>query len=220
MSHGLGRRIAPDPRDASYAMAAVLPQRSARPYRYWWTGGAWLDQGAYSTCVGHAWAHWTEDGPVTHPGTIDPVAIYREAAQVDEWPENDAGDLHFGTSVRAGAQVLQARGLISEYRWGWNVDDVVTAVLEVGPVVMGTWRTDAMMQPDAEGIVYYTGRPLGGHAYLINGVDTRRGLARAKNSWGRGWGRNGAFSIPLEDLDRLIREDGEAVLALEVSDAL
>jgi hypothetical protein len=216
MSHGLGRRLAPDPRDTAFPMAAVLPQRSVRPYRYWWTGGAWLDQGAYSTCVGHAWAHWTEDGPVTHPGTIDPVAIYREATQLDPWPENDGGDLDFGTSVRAGAQALQARGRISEYRWAWSVDDVVTAVLEVGPVVVGTWWTEAMFTPDREGIVRYEGSHVGGHAYVINGMDMYRGLARAKNSWGRSFGRNGFFSLPLEDLDQLIRADGEACLALEV----
>jgi C1A family cysteine protease len=57
---------------------------------------------------------------------------------------------------------------------------------------------------------------VGGHAYLINGMDVKRGLARGKNSWGRGWGKAGAFRIPLDDLDRLIREDGEACLALEV----
>ncbi len=217
MSHGLGRRHAPDPRDSAFPMAAVLPQRSVRPYRYWWTGGAWLDQGAYSTCVGHAWAHWTEDGPITHPGTIDPVAIYREAAVLDVWPENDAGDLHFGTSVRAGAQALQARGRISEYRWASSVDDVITAVLEVGPVVVGTWWTEGMMEPDAEGIIRYRGSPLGGHAYLINGANTDRGVVRIKNSWGKGWGVNGTAFLRIEDLDALIRDDGEACLATEVT---
>lgn len=212
---GLGRRYQPDQRDTIYPIRALVPDEPARTFRNWWPNGAWLDQGRTGTCVGHAWAHYVEDGPLTHPGTIDAIALYGEAVLHDPWPENDGPDLQFGTTIRAGAQALQARGLVESYLWAWDAETVIRALLDVGPVVMGTWWTSDMSNPDAQGVVRYTGHKLGGHAYLLNGVNRNRGMVRAKNSWGRGWARNGYFYIPFEDLERLIAEDGEACLAVE-----
>jgi hypothetical protein len=220
---GLGRRQAPDERDERFPVGLLLPiQASERRWRYWWTGGAWLDQGATGTCVGHAWGHYIEDGPVTHRGTIDPYGIYRDAVAVDEWPDNDhettasEGRLQFGTSVRAGAKVLQRRGLISQYRWAFDLPTVVDTLLELGPVVAGTWWYESMFRPAPDGRVTVSGGRAGGHAYLLNGVNVDRRLVRAKNSWGREWGRDGSFWLTFDDLDRLIAEQGEACLALEV----
>ena len=212
---GLGRRHAPDPRDGTYLMRAAIPPQTTKTRRFWWAGGAWLDQGATSTCVGHAWAHWVEDGPVTHPGDIDPFAIYREATALDEWSQNDNGDIHFGTSVRAAAKALRARTVISSYLWAWDADTVVRALLETGPVVVGTNWYRSMFAPDEDGVLSLDGPVVGGHAYLLNGVNTTRGLVRIKNSWSRGWAKRGHAYLRIEDLDRLIREDGEACLAVE-----
>lgn len=39
-------------------------------------------------------------------------------------------------------------------------------------------------------------RPIGGHAYVLVGHDDRKGLYRARNSWGTGWGNRGDFFVP------------------------
>jgi hypothetical protein len=196
-------------------MAAAVPTTTGRTWRYWNQGGWWGDQGARPWCVDYAWHHWTADGPVTHGRgqRWTPGDVYRHAQLIDEWPGQD----YDGTSVRAGAKVLQHRGYITEYRWAWDADTVARALLEVGPVVVGTWWTTGMSEPDAEGIIHYTGSRQGGHAYLLNGVNVARGLARVKNSWGRQWSRNGTAWLPLDDLDRLVTDDGEACLAVERS---
>lgn len=214
MSHGLGRRFAPDDRDRAFLLREVLPEEPKRDWRYWWQRGAQLDQGNTGTCVGHAWAHFIEDGPITHPGTIDPFAIYDEATHVDEWQGNE-GDRNFGTSVRAGAKALQARGLVPEYRWAFTLEDVVLALLDKGPVVVGTDWHRSMSRPGPDAFVYPDGNVEGGHAYLLNGVSVSARKLRFKNSWGPSWGQNGHAWICFEDFEELLTVEGEACLAVE-----
>lgn len=215
-----GRRIAKDERDTGFPLQALVPVTPPeRTYRYWWDGGWNGDQGATPQCVAYAWLHFLEDGPFTRapraPGAgpvVQPRTVYDSAQLVDEWE----GQNYDGTSVRAGAKVLQSLGYISEYRWGWTLADLIDAVLNVGPVVVGTWWYTDMETPTPEGFVRVEGFRVGGHAYVVNGVNTRRGVARIKNSWGTGWGLGGRAWIAFEGLERLIHEDGEVCLATEV----
>lgn len=211
---GLGRRYVTDGRDTRFPMQAALPPEVRGTRRYWWANGWWGDQGSRPECVGYAWAHWLEDGPVTHDGTapiVNPSVLYKKAQKVDEWP----GENYAGTSVRAGAKILQEMGLIQEYRWAWDMDPMVEALLSVGPVVVGVNWYGSMFDPNYKGIIKVSGSVAGGHALIVNGVNTERELFRLKNSWGREWGENGYAWISFSDMRRLIREDGEVCLAME-----
>ena len=45
---------------------------------------------------------------------------------------------------------------------------------------------------------------MGGHAYVINGVNTIKKQFRLKNSWGRKWGQGGHAFISFDDMKKLI----------------
>jgi hypothetical protein len=215
MKNKLGRKISIDPRDKKYLIKNILPARAtAITSRYWGDNTWWGDQGNTSSCVGYAWAHWIEDGPVLHEGrhpNLSPIIIYNEAKKLDDFPGVD----YDGTSVRGAAKYLKSSKKITSYLWAFDIDTLINTVLTKGPVVVGTnWHT-AMFFPDKNGLIRASGPVEGGHAYVINGVDTRSKLFRIKNSWGKSWGKDGRAFISFVDMSKLIRAGGEVCLAIE-----
>lgn len=215
----LGRLYAPDPRDKKFSVSALGAPQSERMYRYWNADGWWGDQGMTSECVAYSWCAWLEDGPITQPGLLkamEPHALYVEAQKVDEWE----GEAYDGTSVRAGAKVLRAAGLIEGYYWATTLNQVVQSLLELGPLVVGTSWYDEMFDIDEAGFLNIGGEIVGGHAYKLDGVNVKRKVFRMKNSWGRNWGHNGFALLSFDDFDRLLSEEGEACIAREIKKVL
>lgn len=215
--YSLGRLEIPDSRDADYPLSAVLPALApTRTYRYWNDTQWWGDQGSRPWCVAYAWLHWLEDGPVTHKLPVEPAyppsEIYHRAQQIDQWP----GENYDGTSVRAGAKALVERNMISAYHWAWEVSVLTYALLTTGPVVLGTRWYQGMFQPDQDYFLHPTGNVAGGHAYVLNGVNVEKERFRVKNSWGRNWGNNGRAWMSFETVQKLLNEQGEACMAMEI----
>lgn len=190
------------------------PSNTSLTKRYWDDDGWWGNQLNTPQCVGYSWAHWIEDGPVPHDGIppiIKPYDIYYNAQKIDEWP----GENYAGTSVRAAAKYLKNIGAISSYYWAFDLNTLIKTVMELGPVVVGTNWYYNMFYPSSTGIIKASGRNAGGHAYVINGVDTKTKLFRIKNSWGKNWGDNGHAYISFTDMSKLIKENGEICIAVE-----
>jgi hypothetical protein len=211
----LGRVYIPDERDKKYLIENKLYLSTPTfKSKYWDAEEWWGNQGNTPQCVGYSWAHWIEDGPIKHGGIapiVNPTLIYREAQKLDEW----YGENYDGTSVRGGAKYLKNTGKISSYLWTYDLNVLINTLLTRGPVVVGTNWYYGMFFPNRNGLIKVSGRIAGGHAYVLNGVDTKTKLFRIKNSWGRSWGKNGFAFISFSDMQRLIKENGEICLAIE-----
>lgn len=211
-THGLGRISSPDSRDHRFLLSALLKEEPLPNYRYWYNRGWRGDQGETSQCVAYAWLHWISSAPQTSKlSVIEPSVLYKRAQELDPWPGED----YDGTDTRAGAKALQEKGFIQSYWWAFDINTVIQAVLTAAPVVVGTnWYAD-MFTPNSDGFIIPNGEVEGGHAYLINGVNAKRRVFRIQNSWGKSWGINGSAYISFDDMERLLLEDGEAVLGIE-----
>jgi hypothetical protein len=228
---GLGWVRVEDDRDAAYPMSRAVPARVPATFRYWNSNRWWGDQGGTSTCVPYSFAHllerpntnttpwrsmgghvwsWSRQRHVFQGQSplFDLDHGYAWMQRNDYWPGED----YDGTSVRAGAQYLQQQGLAKSYHWAYDAETVARAIMSVGPVVVGTLWTMDMFIADSKGFIRPSGAPAGGHAYLLDGVNVRHRFFRKKGSWGRQWAKNGHAFISFDDMDQLLKADGEACL--------
>jgi hypothetical protein len=206
----------PDPvRLDRYNVADVIPD--LQPRSYTWAVGVTLNQGREGACVGHGWTHEAVAKPVMvntwpRPGftATNPQAfafeLYEWCKDNDEW----AGDNYDGTSVAAGAKGMAAAGLIGEYRWTRNVDDLAVAVSRKGPAVIGVDWFSGMFDADSSGYLNLTGQVEGGHCLLVNGYNVTREAFKLHNSWGPRWSTNGEAWLRKADMRQLLNQGGEA----------
>lgn len=213
----LGRLPSFDDRSRKYGISPLLDEAGLTEMRSWyWHVPYTLDQGNTSACVGFSWTHEGMAGPVRVPNLDNAYgqSVYEDAKKADEWEGED----YEGTSVLAGAKVMQERGFFMEYRWAFNTDEALRALAYHGPLVIGiNWR-ESMFDPDDAYYLDTSGDVAGGHAILIWGVqlDSKKNpdYVLAHNSWGPYWGRYGNVKIRVEDFDGLLQDDGEACIPM------
>lgn len=204
MSRGFGRVFLFDGRDSNYMIREHFDARPQELRRKLYRGSGWLgDVGDKPWAVEYAWrAAICDSGRELD---LEYGKFYRLCRQKERNGAN--------TTVRAGAKVLQDMGMLSEYHWAFDAEDVITAVLTLGPVVMGTDWYAAMNYPSATGLIKLDGSKVGEHAYLINGVDLEKGTVRIKNCWGKTWGKGGYAHLAVESLEKLMWENGDGCYA-------
>lgn len=207
------------PNQRRYLMAPLIEAAPTKPrdYRYWNAAAPYLDQGSDGACVGFGAANYANAGPVISCspklGNIDAFQIYRRAQKHDEWP----GENYSGSSVNGGALALREMGLITEFRWTWDLGELIQALLHLGPLMFGSDWYAGMMKPSfMTGMVHASGNIEGGHAFLLTGVNVKKRVVKFKNSWGKAWGLNGSAYIGFDDMAKLLNDYGEACIATEV----
>ena len=231
----LDRSYQLDWRSLDYAVGAELLDGAVpihRPRSYTWSIDEWLDQGYEGACVGFSFSHELAARPQEIHNIDDEFArqVYFAAQQIDPWSGGaypGATEFYEGTSVLAGAQVLQKRGFYESYYWALSAIETAQGLGYFGPGVLGcNWYT-GMFNTDPDGFIWPTGRVEGGHAILIQAVkivyktpfgwwkrtwtdvDYDRSYVVLHNSWGQSWGRDGKAKLALSQLARLISENGD-----------
>jgi hypothetical protein len=150
--------------------------------------------------------------------------IYKYAQRLDQWPGED----YEGTSVLAGCKAAHALGYMGEYRWAFNIDDMLRAISKLGPVVCGTIWYESMFNTQPNGLLEVdpSSGEVGGHSYIIRGLaltdSGKRGwlgkgaklrkdvpLLRGRNSWGGDWGKGGDFFVWADDYETHLMPDGD-----------
>ena len=208
--HGLGR--IPSPRDErDYRMADALPflTPAPRPVKVWHSDRV-LNQGTTQHCVGFAMAAWGIACPVEDPWCdLTGHDIYKACKVLDGEPGNENG-----STVRTGAKVLVHRGRIGTYFFARTVDEMLDYLARYGTVVAGTnWYSGMFKTSLMSHIIRPNGELVGGHAYLLIGVDAR--YITIRNSWGTDWGKAGDARISIADFRTLWAQGAEALAATE-----
>jgi hypothetical protein len=202
-----------------------------KPRSYTWRVPFTLDQGEEGACVAHGVTHEAIARPVPVDFTKHNIPVWavrsyetgwfdgQKVAQAfafdlydwcrrnDEWP----GENYDGTSAAAGAKGAVEAGLWGEYRWAKTVEEFAVWVSRNGPACIAVDWWSGFMRPDSNGYLNMTGRIEGGHQILANGYSIKRRAFRLTNSWGPGWGDQGAAWLRFGDLRRLKETGGELV---------
>ena len=213
-----------DPRSRDYSIRSIINSKDVDVKSKVWEEGTVLDQGSEGACVGFAWmgellAHPAapKEQPSQKFANSLASSYYRRAQKIDQWP----GENYEGTSVLAGAKIMQEEGFIDSYRWCFNIKDVRDAILTTGPVVIGIPWKSGMYSTGPNGIVRVEGNTVGGHALVVTGyhpalkIDGRtQPVFRWRNSWGSDYGVDGSGYIRYNDLEDLLKNSGEACVPL------
>jgi hypothetical protein len=218
-----------DPRSRNFPIRTALPtskERKTKRYKI----GPITNQGAEGACVGHAWTAEATAEPtpvdlkrlkIYAPTAPDDFArfIYGMAQYLDEWP----GESYEGTSTNAGAKAMRNAGLVTEWRWAFGgAEEVADTISWKSPVVLGIPWYESMYAAPA-GVLQVGGRVVGGHCIFASGVVLNADVLGGRtgieltNSWGENWGIKGQALIAIDDLGKLLRQDGEACVPLRRS---
>jgi len=145
------------------------------------------DQGREGACVGFAASRAMT---LLNRKRLDARWLWNRSKECDEWQETNPGDDH-GTSVRAAMDVLRRVGHVPIHR------GVARPVDPAEGIVENRWAQSA------DEVL----------ACLQSPAYAKIGAVPLLNSWGRDYPV--AVWLPLETLDRLIREDGEATMFVD-----
>lgn len=234
------RRPSNEVGQARYPITARLAELGAvtatAPTRHWQVGPA-SDQntfacricGQFGACTGYGMANFLRARSWMLRrllGNHDAHAGYHEAQHWDEW--EGGFESYEGSSANGIALAMRDRGLIGEFRWTRDPDELARALAanRAGVCVASDWHA-GMMATDPEGYLHDRGGIEGGHFYHVPGWDGDRRCFEVNQSWGSQWGirlatyrrpagERGFARIDRDTMGRLLAADGEGLIVTQV----
>lgn len=202
---GTGRVRKTDARDKLHPMK--VPLIKTKDLVAYDTGPA-LDQKMTDRCAGFVFRALLNAPPFQMKGGPSEIEIFRGAKRMDGIPGSD----YFGTTIRGAAEYLQKLGVIGEYVWGSEAEQVLNWMrAQSGPVIIGSDVPEGFLAPNKNTIVRATGKNVGSHYYLLTAVDDINAQVEITNSWGSKWGKHGRAWLSFADLRKLLKAQGEAM---------
>lgn len=213
-----GRHVNHDSRSRDYAFRSAAPLVTTVHARQI----PILDQGSLGSCTGNAAIGAVGTSPLVEAlpkgTTLDEgkaVDVYSRATEIDPfdgtYPPDDTGS--DGLSV---AKACKEMNLISGYQWAFSLPDALAAIMTY-PVITGVNWYEGFNYPDSRGRVKISGDILGGHEFEVLGLDVDAKTVLCANSWGRGWGAAGYFTMTWDDWGRLLSEEGDVTVLLPLT---
>lgn len=217
MEYYLGRTPSPyDPRD--YNLEAFMPKGVLRftlaREKRWDYPLETLNQEQTFHCVGFSMANFGINSPTNMKYTNEiGHSFYYLCKEEDGEPKAENG-----SSIRSAAKVLRKVRRINGYAFASTMSVIRWWLLNKGPMITGTIWTQNMFTPDSNGIILPIGDIVGGHAYLLDEVKyiNSKEYLGFHNSWGEGWGIKGRGYISFEDFEKILRQFGEVMTAVEL----
>lgn len=203
-----GRTVWHDPRSWNYS-APTAPLKNVK-----WASSRLLNQSDVNACTSFAFANTMNSSAFKLSlKESDALNLYAVGSIVDEsvedyWPREDNGLSSLGACK--GAKRL---GLITAYEWAFGIDHLLGAAM-LKPFVVGGPLYEGMGKPDRDGFIHAKGNIVGGHAMTTLGINMDEEYIVFGNSWGMDWGTNGRARMFFEDVDILLRNQGDCVTVL------
>lgn len=218
MPHALGRVVEHDARSRQFSVRPVSEVRTV----LWRHNAPVLDQGEVGGCTGFALAQCLNTEVFTHSRgaagayltASNALALYEMATQLDDIP-GSYPPIDTGSSGLAVCKAGVSQGYLRSYRHAFGFDQFLHAV-QSGPVIVGTDWFSGMETPDGEFFVRPEGDLLGGHEYLVLGVNLAGQYVTILNSWSADWGSGGRARISFADFKTLLAREGDVTVPVGV----
>lgn len=172
------------------------------------------DQGKTSSCVGQSSTAMKEiQEKLEHNKAIqfDGFSLYDACKKIDGIPNQQ------GTYIRIAMKILQETGIggykIKSYSRLNNLQEIKTALVSTGPIVVGFPVYDSFYKP-VKGVINLPkeGENInGGHAVLLTGYDDNQKFFKMKNSWGQDWGMKGYAFLTYSFVDSFKKDAWSSV---------
>ncbi len=165
-------------------------------YKTWKTGKIYNQESP--SCVGCAAALLlsSEPNPIAFAKVPDPEFILKEAKKFDETAKT-------GTSLKSGLKAIQKLGYVKSYYYSDKIDEILVAIMNLGPVIVGVDWYHGMN--DCTGQLIAGGGVAGNHAFLIYGVDLEKKQFLLANSFGEGWGWKGKAQVDFVTMNKIFK---------------